>query len=71
MRERAPPRVARSGTVRTENERDGEGTLPCLEVAEFLGDDLADVNAQPVDDPLGEIRMRRAAEDLDVGHSAL
>lgn len=45
--------------------------LPCLEVAEFLGDDLADVDAKPVDDALGKVRVRGAAEDLNVGHSAL
>lgn len=45
--------------------------LPCLEVAEFLGDNLADVDAEPIDDPLGEIRMRGPAEDLDIRHSAL
>lgn len=52
-------------------DRDGERPLPCLEVAEFLGDNLADVDAEAVDDPLGEIRMRGPAEDLDVRHSAL
>lgn len=49
----------------------GKRPLPCLEVAEFLGDNLADVDAEAVHDPLSEIRMRRAAEDLDVRHSAL
>lgn len=45
--------------------------LPCLEVAEFLRDNLADVDAEPIHDPLGEIRMRGPAEDLDIRHSAL
>lgn len=45
--------------------------LPCLQVAELLGDHLADVDAQPVDDPLRQVRVRRAAEHLDVGHSAV
>lgn len=45
--------------------------LPCLEVAEFLGDDFANVNAEPVDDALREVRMRRTAEYFYVRHSAL
>lgn len=42
--------------------------LPRLEVAELLGDHLADVDAEPVDDPLRQVRVRRAAEHLYVGH---
>lgn len=45
--------------------------LPCLEVAEFLRDNLADVDAKPIHDPLRQVRMRGAAEDLDVRHPAL
>lgn len=45
--------------------------LPCLEVAELLGDHFADVDAQPVDDPLRQVRVRRAAEHLDVRHSVV
>lgn len=45
--------------------------LPCLEVAEFLRDNLSDVDAEPIDDPLSEIWMRGPAEDLDIRHSAL
>lgn len=45
--------------------------LPCLQVAELLGDHLADVDTQPVDDPLRQVRVRRTAEHLDVGHSAV
>lgn len=45
--------------------------LPCLEIAEFLGDNFADIDAEPVDDTLCQIRMGRAAEDFYVRHSAL
>lgn len=45
--------------------------LPCFEVAKLLGDHLANVDAQPVDDPLRQIRVRRAAEHLDVWHSVV
>ena len=41
-----------------------------FQVGELFSDDLAEVNAKPVDDFLGEIGMRRAAEDFYVGHSA-
>lgn len=44
---------------------------PCLKVAEFLGNDFADIDAESVDNPLGQVRVRRAAEDLDVRHPAL
>lgn len=53
--------------------RDGQISrrLPCFEVAELFGDHLADVDAQPIDDPLRQVRVRRAAEHLDVGHSVV
>lgn len=44
---------------------------PCLEVAEFLGDDLAEIDAEPVDDALRQVRVRRAAEHFDIRHPAL
>jgi len=42
-----------------------------LEVAELLGHHLAQVHAQPVDDALRQVGVRRPAEDLDVGHCGL
>lgn len=45
--------------------------VPCLEIAEFLRDNLADINAKAIDDSLGQIRVRSPAEDLDVRHSTL
>lgn len=45
--------------------------LPCLEVAEFLGDNLADVDAETIYDSLGEIRVRGPAENLYIRHPAL
>ena len=45
--------------------------VPCFEVAEFFGNHFANVDAQPIDDPLGQIWVRGAAEHLDVRHSAL
>lgn len=62
------PRSAERGVL---GAREGPRGLPCLQVAELLGDHLADVDAQPVDDPLRQVRVRRAAEHLDVGHSAV
>lgn len=41
---------------------------PSLEVAEFLGEHLAGVQAQTVDDQLRQFRVRCAAEHFDVGH---
>lgn len=45
--------------------------LPCFQVAELLGDDFAQVDAEAVDDALRQVGVRRAAENLDVGHPAL
>lgn len=46
------------------------GCSPCFQVAELLRDDFSQINAQAIHDPLSKIGMRRAAEDLNVGHSA-
>lgn len=41
---------------------------PCLLVAEFLGDDFAQVQSQPVRHSLGQVVVRAPAKKHDVGH---
>lgn len=43
---------------------------PRLLVAELLSDHLAQLQAQAVGDLLGQVLVRAATEDLDVGHGA-
>lgn len=44
------------------------GFIPCFQIREFLGDDLPQVDAQPIDDPLREVGMWRSGKHFNVRH---
>ena len=43
---------------------------PCLQIAEFFGDDLARLDAQAVAEPLSQVRVGRACKRISFRYTA-